>query len=174
MVILRAKDAILLREPARLTRIEVRPQSATVRPGESIAFTATCVDQHGRPMDGGTVHWSASGGAIDDQGRFTAEDKGDYRIQATCESLTGTAEVRVAEGIIVPPPPQSFGWKGSVPPQKWMNFYTKVLSRFATYPGLKLEVSFQVPPGEELTEAKIEEAKAALRELGLADEARPI
>ena len=59
-----------------------------------------------------------------------------------------------------------------MPPQKWMNFYTKVLSRFASYPGLKLEVSFRVAPGEEVTEAKIEEAKAALRELGLSEDSK--
>ncbi len=61
---------------------------------------------------------------------------------------------------------------GTVPPQKWMNFYTKVLSRFASYPGLTLEVSFRVAPGEEVTEAKIEEAKAALRELGLSEQTK--
>ena len=95
-------------------------------------------------------------GAIDDQGRFAAAETGNFRIEATCESLTGSAGVRVDEGIIDPLPPQGFGWRGSVPPQKWMNFYTKVLSRFASYTGLKLEVSFRVAPGEELTEAKIE------------------
>ena len=29
-------------------------------------------------------------------------------------------------------------WQGDVPPQKWMNFYTKVLSKFATQSGLKI------------------------------------
>ena len=54
-----------------------------------------------------------------------------------------------------------------------MNFYTKVLSRFASTPGLKLEVSFEVPPGEGATEARLEETKAALRELGLAEDVGP-
>ena len=48
-----------------------------------------------------------------------------------------------------------------------MNFYTKVLSRFAATAGLKLEVSFEVPAGETVTDAKREETKAALHELGL-------
>src|SRR4051794_16180512 len=39
---LRAEDARLLIEPPRPTRIEVRPSSAAVRPGESVTFTATC------------------------------------------------------------------------------------------------------------------------------------
>jgi hypothetical protein len=124
-------------------------------------------------MDWGTVHWSASAGTIDEQGRFVAESEGEYRVQATCESITGMADVKVNEEIILPPP-QGFAWKGTVPPQKWMNFYTKVLSRFASYPGFKLEVSFHVAPGEEMTEAKIEEATAALRELGLSEESRPM
>jgi hypothetical protein len=50
-----------------------------------------------------------------------------------------------------------------------MNFYTKVLSSLVLTPGLKLEVRFQVPPGETGIDAKIEAAKAALRELGLAE-----
>ena len=65
-----------------------------------------------------------------------------------CRVATATAEVRVDDGDIGPGPKQSFGWNGAVPPQKWMNFYTKVLSRFAASPGLKLEVSFRVAPGE--------------------------
>jgi len=74
-------------------------------------------------MDGCDVRWTASDGTIDHQGHFIAEDPGDYQIQATVDSLAGTAEVRVRDGIIDPPP--GFHWKGSVPPQKWMNFYTK-------------------------------------------------
>ena len=61
-------------------------------------------------------------------------------------------------------------WHGTVPPQKWMNFSTKGLSRFASTPGLELEVSFKVPPGESATEARREETKAALRELGLVED----
>ena len=34
-------------------------------------------------------------------------------------------------------------WTGEVTPQKWMNFYTKVLSRFAAGKGLKLTVSVE-------------------------------
>src|SRR5208282_1504713 len=32
-------------------------------------------------------------------------------------------------------------WSGDVPAQKWMNFYTKVLSRFATTKSLRLTVA---------------------------------
>ncbi|MBA2446632.1 MAG: hypothetical protein H0V51_01260 [Chloroflexi bacterium] len=48
-----------------------------------------------------------------------------------------------------------------------MNFYTKVLSRFATTPGLKLQVRFELPADGHVTDAKLEETRTALRELGL-------
>ena len=51
-----------------------------------------------------------------------------------------------------------------------MNFSTKVLSRCASTPGLKLQVSFEEPPSERATEAKREETKAALRELARAED----
>ncbi len=60
-----------------------------------------------------------------------------------------------------------FSWTGDVSPQKWMNFYTKVLSRFATGGGLKLSVTVDIAPPGGLTVAQAEETKVALRELGL-------
>ena len=63
-----------------------------------------------------------------------------------------------------------FQWTGEVSPQKWMNFYTKVLSRFATGGGLKLTVSVDVEPPGGITTAKVEETRIALRELGLSED----
>ena len=60
-----------------------------------------------------------------------------------------------------------FTWSGDVSPQKWMNFYTKVLSRFATAPGLRLTVSVAVAPPGGVASSKVEETRNALRELGL-------
>ena len=56
-----------------------------------------------------------------------------------------------------------------MPAQKWMNFYTKVLSKFAASKGLKLTVRFELKGDEPISPQKIEETKVALRELGLAD-----
>ena len=61
-------------------------------------------------------------------------------------------------------------WAGEVPAQKWMNFYTKVLSRFAVGGGLKLTVQVEVAPPGGVSEQKVEETKVALRELGLGDQ----
>jgi hypothetical protein len=61
-------------------------------------------------------------------------------------------------------------WTGEVPPQKWMNFYTKVWAKFATSASLKLTVSFEATPDGGLPPARVEETKATLRELGLDDD----
>lgn len=58
-------------------------------------------------------------------------------------------------------------WAGEVTPQKWMNFYTKVLSRFVTGGGLKLRVEIEVKSEEGISQQKVEQTKVALRELGL-------
>ncbi|MFN0181739.1 MAG: ATP-binding protein [Gemmatimonadales bacterium] len=60
-------------------------------------------------------------------------------------------------------------WTGDVPHQKWMNFYTKVLSKFAASVGLKITLRVEVAPAEGVSPQKVEETKVALRELGLKD-----
>ena len=51
-----------------------------------------------------------------------------------------------------------------------MNFYTKVLTTFSAMPDLKLEVSFQVPLEPDQADAKADEARVGLKELGLEDD----
>ncbi|MBE2180625.1 MAG: ATP-binding protein [Chthoniobacterales bacterium] len=58
-------------------------------------------------------------------------------------------------------------WTGSVPPQKWMNFYTKVLSKYATDNSLTLRVTFDANPEAGISKERADETKSALRELGL-------
>ena len=71
-----------------------------------------------------------------------------------------------------PPPPKltRLVWKGDVPPQKWMNFYTKVLSRFATASGLKLTLRVEIAPSGGISTQAADEMKVALRDLGLNDD----
>lgn len=61
-------------------------------------------------------------------------------------------------------------WEGDVPPQKWMNFYTKVLARFATQGGLNVALQVFVEPPGGVSQQQIDEMRAALRELGLGDQ----
>ena len=60
-------------------------------------------------------------------------------------------------------------WSGEVSSQKWMNFYTRVLSKFATGNGLKLTVKIEVAHDGGVSQQKLEETRSALRELGLND-----
>jgi hypothetical protein len=64
-------------------------------------------------------------------------------------------------------------WTGEIPPMKWMNFYTKVLSKFASARGLKLTVKVEVGPEGGISQQKLDETKSALRELGLNDDVSP-
>jgi len=95
------------------------------------------------------------------------------------ECGSGLAEAPVVEvepgGTTVEPtsvtpsvsPRRRLSWEGELPPQKWTNFYMKVLTRFATDPSLRLRVYFEVTPEMGIAPNQIEEIEAALRELGL-------
>jgi len=65
---------------------------------------------------------------------------------------------------------RGFRWTGEIAPQKWMNFYTKVLARFAAAKGLKLTLTVEVQPDDGVSRAKIEETKIALRELAMPED----
>ena len=140
------------------------------------------MDQYGQPFTVSSTKWSAAGGTITDDGLYeTDKDSsgGLFTVKAEADGLESIAEVRVAllskpdsggDGGDDPKPrSKSIRWQGEVPPQKWMNFYTKVLSRFASSKGLKLKVSFEVPAEGEQGQAKADEARSGLKELGLDD-----
>ena len=172
MFLLRAEDAQKHIEPPRLARIEVKPARVRIGPGEQAAFTVSCFDQHDVVYQCGGVSWESSGGKIDDGGFFVAESVGSYTVRAKVEEREATAEVEVTKEPPPPTPPPERGitWSGKVPAQKWMNFYTKVVARFVSAPGLELEVQLVVPPSDGVTEAKADEARSALRELGLSED----
>lgn len=71
------------------------------------------------------------------------------------------------EKRITAPSASSIIWEGEVPPRKWMNFYTKVLSKFVTGGGLEINLKFEAKPKGGISSQKIEETKVHLRELGL-------
>lgn len=53
-----------------------------------------------------------------------------------------------------------------------MNFYTKVLGRFASNPGLVLTVTFTAPVEADASKSRTDEVRSALKELGLDDSLR--
>ncbi len=102
------------------------------------------------------------------------EDEGYFVVTAAGGAVRGSATFAIAKpGHVVPPPPSPpvgpgvLRWTGEKPPQKWMNFYTKVLPEFAGGKGLKLMLNFEVIPQGGVSRQKIEETKVALEELGL-------
>jgi hypothetical protein len=58
-------------------------------------------------------------------------------------------------------------WAGGLPPQRWTQFYTKVLSRLANEGGLDLKVEFESRPPNGLLLDRIDAVRESLAELGL-------
>jgi len=181
--ILKAEDARKLLEPARLAQLVVRPEHVMLKPGEQAAFACSALDQYGQPFPIPAVNWSVSGGSITAEGVYTAGATGGlHTVRAAVAGREAIAEVRIKteeerwddkddDDGDQQPGKRMIRWRGTVPPQKWMNFYTKVLTRFASTPGLKLEVSFEVPVDRDQAQSKADETRSGLKELGLNDEA---
>lgn len=172
-VILRPEHVPPDPKKSTLARIDVTPGQANLKPGDTQRFEATCYNQHGQRWveKEHEVEWSATGGEIGSGGLFTATDEGDFSIVASVGEVTGESRAKVrADDIDIPPPDTGIQWSGSIPPQKWTTFYTRVLSRFARGGGLHVEVRFRVDAGQETTPAAIDDTRMALRELGLDDD----
>ena len=174
--ILKGDDALKLKEPPRLAGLTIKPDQVSVKIGEQVSFQVAGVDQYGDPIPVAKTTWSASTGNITAQGLFTAGDTGGlFNVNAKAGASEAFAEVRVttANEPITPPPllpaDRYLRWRGIVPSQKWMNFYTKVLSKFANTPGLKIEVSFEVKIDKDHADSKAAETRSGLKELGLDD-----
>lgn len=177
MFIISAVEAKKNIEPPKLTSIEISPQNICIEPGKNHGFLVKGFDQHNRQMDIDKVSWNADGGTIDDKGVFKAGAvEGNYKISASAGALVATAEIIISkeEKKIVTPESeatketyQKLSWQGDIPPQKWMNFYTKVLAKYATGSGLKLTLKIELSPAEGISKQKAEDTKVALKELGL-------
>ncbi len=185
MFIITADEAKKHIEPPKLTTLAIQPERPQARPGMHLTFRLTGFDQHGRPMAVHEVTWSAKGGQIDRTGGFTAAtDEGEFLIEAAVGQVRAQTTVLVTKKEVVPQPPtpqtpripteiRGLRWSGEVPAQKWMNFYTKVLAKYATTGGLRIRVSFDVSPEGGLLPQRVDETKAVLRELGLDDTVEP-
>ncbi len=184
--VLKAADAQKLLEPPRLAAVSIRHKQVTLEPGEQATFTVNATDQYGQPFSNPAVTWSATGGSVTTEGHFTAgEVLGAFIVRAKSGGLEDLADVRIAakvvaggdaddeldEPLIDASTPQTLRWKGAVPTQKWMNFYTKVLTRFASS-GLKIEVTFEVPVDRGQAQSKLDDTRSGLKELGLDDSAK--
>lgn len=188
LFILRAQDAERLLEPPRLEQLVIQPGSIDVGAGEHVTFKVIGLDQYGQGYPVENATWSAPDCTVSGEGSFQASDTpGLYLVTVQVEGLQAEAKVRVRPSATIttgavgngggtgPFPPASekkIQWSGTIPPRKWMNFYTKVLTKLANSPGLTLRVSLEAPAEGENGTAKLEEIKSALRELGLEEEVK--
>ena len=155
------------------------PQDVQIEPGKKQTYVVKGLDQHNREIAIGDVLWKATGGIIDKNGVFSAgKDEGSFIVTASVGGISGSVSFIIAKEGTVPPKPtkptaegvKKLSWNGEVPPQKWMNFYTKVLSKFVSGKDLKVTIQIEVSPEGGVSTQKIEETKVALRELGLTDD----
>lgn len=169
--IVTSEEAKRMKIPSELTSIELSVDASAVKPGQKIQVTAIGRDQYGQMIALDDLEWEANGGIIDENGIFTAGVK-ETEAFITVKSHGKTATLPLKITIISPPPlpPEKMEWSGDVQPQKWMNFYTKVLGKFATKKDLKITIHFEVAEREGIKESTVEETRSALRELGLNDE----
>jgi hypothetical protein len=175
--ILTADEAEKHIEPPRLERLIISPDEVRLKPGTKQTFSVEALDQHGREIRTGTIDWSATGGEIDQRGVFTAgQDEGNFLVTAKSGDVTGSASVVVSKEKTQPVPPKppkgpkKLRWSGEVPSQKWMNLYTKVLTKFVSDGDLKIRVSIEANLKKESADRLIEETRTALRGLGLSDD----
>ena len=124
---------------------------------------------------------SATGGTITAEGVYPAGSvDGLHVVRAEFGSHQAVAGVRITsledkdggggvEPVDPKPGKRTIRWRGTVPPQKWTDFYMKVLTRFAGNPDPNLEVSFEVRVDENEAKSKTDDTKTGLKELGLDD-----
>jgi hypothetical protein len=181
MYLITGEEARMYIEPPKLTSIVISPESIQIEPGKKQTFVARGLDQHNREISVGEIEWKGTGGTIDQDGVLLAgKDEGNFIITAIAGKISGSASFTIArKGVIPPEPPKlpltgakKLTWSGEVPAQKWMNFYTKFLSKFASGKGLKITINVDISPEDGISKQKLEETKVALRELGLDDDVK--
>ena len=176
MFVITAEEAKKSIEPPHLAALQVTPGYITIESGKKQTF-------HGQGARPARSRHRRRPGGLDGYRRHywrrwrvpRGQDEGNFMVTATVGSVRGTVSVTVRKPGGEPPPPPPppndptrIVWKGEVPAQKWMNFYTKVLSKFAGK-GLKLTVQVDFTAEGGISAQKIEEIKLALRELGFRD-----
>lgn len=166
-------------DPPVLTSIEISPRTFQFKPGDVQSFVARGFDQRGNDYPLDQVAWTATGGVIGDRGNFQAgDDDGRFTVTVSSKGVSSSITITIAadggskvideggdDGSI-----KIASWKGEVPPQKWMNIYSKVLSGFAREGSLRLTLNVEISSEKGIPKERIEEMKVALRELGLNDE----
>lgn len=174
--ILTAEEAEKHVSPPELKLLIAKPEEVQLKPGARQAFNVEGIDQYGNNIDPGAVAWTATGGTISGDGVFTAgSDEGNFVVTAAAGGKAATATLTVAKAAVQPPPPEQptkLIWSGEVAPQKWSQLYMKVLTKLVSSGDVRLRVDIEATLRDGPTDQRVEETKAALRELGLSDEVK--
>ena len=175
-------------DPPKLSALIISPTQMQLEPSKKQTFLVRGRDQYDKEIAIGEIQWITTGGNIEPNGVLTGgENEGNFTVTATAETISAIAEftVKSSNGVIakktatisqlpdpktIPLPPKGLRWIGEISPQKWMNFYTKVLSKFASDKNVKLTVKIEVSIEGEVSQQRRDETKIALQELGLNDE----
>lgn len=170
MFIIPAEAARAAKQPRIVERIEIPNMQLSIKPGANITIPIVAYDQNNEVMPVGHIDWEATGGVISSDGVYTGgNEEGTFSIRARINEKSCTVPVTVKKDAVRPLTPNAMEWSGQVQPQKWMNFYTKVLSRFATKKGLSIEIRVRVLDENGIAQPDFDETRSALRELGLND-----
>jgi hypothetical protein len=175
--IIKSDEAEKRQKPPELLKILLTPERTYLQPGQKQTFSVKGLDQFGRDFIINEIEWSATGGNIERDGTFeSGKDEGNFIVTAKSGIASGVASVNISkkqqsmESEPTAGSPKKLKWAGQITPQKWMNLYTKVLTRYVKDGNLKLTVSMEAIPESGLSDQQVEETRAALRELGLSDD----
>lgn len=109
--------------------------------------------------------------------RSRSADKADFRAREariqgvlglSCPSATKERTFE-SEPKPLPAGPRKLKWGGDVAPQKWPNFYMKVLTKLVSGGDIKIRASTEATLKDAAADQQVEAIKSALRGLGLDD-----
>ncbi|MGB3268258.1 MAG: DUF499 domain-containing protein [Microcoleus sp.] len=175
-------------DPPKLNSLIISPTKVQLEPGKQQTFIARGRDQYDKEIAIGEIQWTTTGGNIEPNGLLTGgENEGNFTVTATVETISAIAEFavkssngvtakenattyQVADDKTIPVSPRRLRWISEINTQKWMQFYTKILSKFASDKNVKLTVKIEVSIEGEVSQQRRDETKIALQELGLNDD----
>lgn len=174
--VVRAETAQKLKEPPRLERLQIKPANATVQVEKQHQLQVDGYDQYGAPIEIGKREWKAAGGTITETGLFSAgPTAGAAEVSVKAGGRTAICQINIVEKVEKPDSAKAHSsgqkflqWNGEIPPQKWNQFFMKVLVKLTQIQGLKLKVNLEAPVSN-TDEQRIDEARSGLKDLGLED-----
>ncbi|MEB3175418.1 MAG: DUF499 domain-containing protein [Cyanobacteriota bacterium] len=166
-------------QPPVLTQLILEPAPITLKPGETYKIKPKGLDQYGAEIPLEKIHWQIDGAVISDDGAIIAgEQTGSYPIVAEVNGLKSSQTLTIAVEppapiadpapiSEIPSPIKRLEWSGVINPQKWSQFYLKIISNYAKKEDIGINLSVHLSLTGEISEQMKQEIQTALQELGL-------